>query len=159
MKAKFIIAIGISLIALAFIFSAQSVRSEASEGMITETAAATSTVPATPLPPRFTHAQEVWMAALEWCESRGDVTAVNWHDRDGTPSYYSFQFKPDTFRWLGEKYGVIETGRSDAEIMELMKSHALQKAIVEFMVEDPATKWEQQFPGCTRQLGRPPVIN
>lgn len=107
--------------------------------------------------PRFSHQQETWIAALEWCESRADNTAVNWYDKDGTASYYAFQFKPGTLRYFGEKYGVIEPGKSDAEIMELLKVYAVQRAIVEYMVEDPGTRWESQFPGCVRLLGRPPL--
>lgn len=110
-----------------------------------------------PLPPRFSHQQETWIAALEWCESRADNTAVNWYDKDGTASYYAFQFKPGTLRYFGEKYGVIEKGKTDAEIMQLLKVYAIQRAIVEYMVEDPGTRWESQFPGCVRLLGRPPL--
>lgn len=106
--------------------------------------------------PRFTHQQELWLASLEWCESKGDNTAVNPADLDGTPSYYAFQFKPSTFKWLGEKYGVIESGKTHDEVMELMKRYELQKAIVEYMMEDPTTKWSNQFPGCVRKLGWPP---
>lgn len=109
-----------------------------------------------PVTPRFSHQQETWIAALEWCESNGVNTAVNWYDKDGTASYYAFQFKPGTLRYFGEKYGVIEKGKSDAEIMELLKKYEVQRAIVEYMVEDPGTNWKQQFPDCTRKLGRPP---
>lgn len=41
--------------------------------------------------------------------------------------------------------------------MELLKVYAVQRAIVEHMVEDPGTRWEQQFPGCVKKLGRPPM--
>lgn len=107
-------------------------------------------------PELLTHAQEIWISALEWCESRGRPEAVNPLDRDGTPSYYSYQFKPSTFRTLGETYGVISKGRSHDEIMELIKDTSLQRAIVRGMIKDTTTVWEQQFPGCVRKIGRPP---
>jgi hypothetical protein len=114
--------------------------------------AAPVTIPA----PRFTHQQEVWMNALEWCESNAINTSVNWYDRDGTASYYAFQFKPGTLREYGEKYGVIQKGKTAAEIMVLLKDYTIQRAIVEYMVEDPHTDWRHQFPDCSRKLGTPP---
>ena len=111
-----------------------------------------------PEPDLVTHAQKVWISALEWCESRGKPSAVNAKDLDGTPSYYSFQFKPGTFRYYGEKYNVIEKELSDEAIMEKMKSQELQQLIVENMVADSKNiKWEQQFPWCVKKLGRPLV--
>lgn len=108
-------------------------------------------------PNKLTHAQEVWISALEWCESRGNPNAINPLDNDGTPSFYSWQFKPATFRLFGELYHVIEQGHTDAEIMELIKDYDLQKAILRNMVEDPSIRWEGQFPACVRILGRPPA--
>lgn len=108
-------------------------------------------------PELLTHAQETWISALEWCESNGRPAAVNEIDRDGTASYYSFQFKPQTFRNFGEHYGVIERGLAMSEIMELMRDTDLQRSIVRGMVQDPSTAWHQQFPGCTLKLGEPPL--
>lgn len=108
--------------------------------------------------PLVTHAQDVWINALEWCESRGKESAVNPNDKDNTPSYYSFQFKPGTFRYYGELYGVINKGFTDEEIMELIKDQKLQRKIVEYMVNDKSVVWEQQFPDCVkRKIGKPPV--
>lgn len=104
----------------------------------------------------ITHKQMVWLYALEWCESNGEVTAVNGNDTDGTPSYYSYQFKPGTFRGYGEKYGVIEKGLAHDVLMEKLKSHELQRKIVENMIIDPTVVWTTQFPGCVRKLGLPP---
>lgn len=107
--------------------------------------------------PILTHQQEVWIYALEWCESHGVESAVNPKDKDGTPSYYSFQFKPGTFRSYGELYGVIPKGLTDKEITDRLKDYKLQKDIVSFMVQDKAVNWEQQFPDCVkRKIGRPP---
>lgn len=107
--------------------------------------------------PKLSAAANEWIDSLQWCESRDDPTQINEVDRDGTPSYYAFQFKPGTFRLFGEAYGVIEKDLPEGEIMELMKDTDIQRAIVGFMVLDPTTNWEQQFPDCVRRLGRPPM--
>ena len=108
----------------------------------------------------LTHPQRIWLGALEWCESHGVVTAINPKDKDNTPSYYSFQFKPGTFRGYGEKYGLIEIGKTDAEIKELMKNYKLTVLIMEQMILDKDIKpivWRNSlFPGCTAKLGTPP---
>lgn len=104
-----------------------------------------------------THQQEVWRYVLEWCESRGVQTAVNPNDRDNTPSYYSFQWKPSTFRYFGEKYGLIEKGLTSEEIMEKMKDYGLQVLILNEMIgEREKINWTQQFPDCVRKYGPPP---
>lgn len=108
----------------------------------------------------ITHRQKVWLGALEWCESQGHGDAINKVDKDGTPSYYWLQFKPGTFRGYGEKYLLIEKGKSDEEIMELMKNYELTIDIMEHMIADPeitAKQWRYSlFPGCTAKLGTPP---
>jgi hypothetical protein len=109
-----------------------------------------------PIVPKLTHEQEVWLYALEWCESRGVKTAVNPEDRDGTPSYYSFQFKPATFLNYGIKYGVIAATTSPAELSEMLKSYEAQREIVTHMISDKSVNWHQQFPDCVRKNGLPP---
>lgn len=105
----------------------------------------------TPVPHEtLTHQQQVWVSALEWCESNGIPTALNPKDRDGTPSYGAFQFKPSTFALYAKSYGMAST--TD------YKDYDAQKSIVERMVGDPAVRWEQQFPDCVRKLGRPPKV-
>jgi hypothetical protein len=51
----------------------------------------------------LTHEQEVWLYALEYHESRGNIKAVNPHDRDNTPSHGAFQFKSETVYDFGAK--------------------------------------------------------
>lgn len=109
-----------------------------------------------PIKPMLTHEQEVWLYALEWCESRGVKTAINPEDKDGTPSYYSFQFKPATFLNYGLKYGVIPATTSPAELSELLKSYDHQREIVSNMIHDKSVNWHQQFPACVRKNGLPP---
>ena len=106
---------------------------------------------------KLTHAQFVWLGALEWCESRGQgVKAVNPKDKDGTPSYYWWQFKPETFKAFGEKYGLFEKGKSIAEIKELMKGYLLTVQVMVNMIPDKAVDWDNEFPGCVAKLGPPP---
>lgn len=107
--------------------------------------------------PTLTHQQEVWRSALEWCESNGVKNAINSEDKDGTPSYYSWQFKPSTFQALGIKYGVLPKTTTAKEISELIKDYQLQRDIVGYMILDKSTRWGQQFPHCTKhKIGNPP---
>lgn len=110
--------------------------------------------------PALTHAQEVWISALEWCESRGKVDAINPKDRDNTPSYYSFQFKPETFLGYGLEYGILPatTTIDSAAFTEAFKSWEQQRAVVAAMVlHRDEIDWEQQFPDCVkRKIGMPP---
>ena len=98
---------------------------------------------------KLTHAQEVWISALEWCESRGDPKAINPKDRDGTPSYGSFQFKPSTLDYFAKHYGIATTSVMDTDV---------QHAVIEAMVLDAKdVNWSQQFPDCVkRKVGYPP---
>ena len=98
--------------------------------------------------PKLTHQQDVWISALEWCESRGNAEAINPKDLDGTPSYGAFQFKPSTLEMFAKKYGVATTTLMD---------YATQRKVVEQMVlHRDEIKWENQFPWCVKKLGRPP---
>jgi hypothetical protein len=102
------------------------------------------------------HEQEVWLHALEWCESGGRVTEINKKDVDGTPSYFSFQFKPSTFKAFGIKYGLFGNSIGDIEIKNKLADYNLQKKIVSFMINDTQVNWRREFPDCTRRLGFPP---
>jgi len=121
-----------------------------------EIATTTPAVVEEPVGPVLSHRQEVWRYVLEWCESRAVHTAINEVDKDGTASYYAFQFKPGTFRYYGELYGVIPKGLDQAALMEALKSYELQKEIVGYMILDPSVNWYQQFPDCVRKYGLPP---
>lgn len=108
-------------------------------------------------PVELTHAQVTWIGALEWCESHARHTAVNKVDRDGTPSYYSFQFKPSTFKYFGETYGVIPKGLNEQGVFEKMQDYEIMRTVVEKMVIDRKNiKWQNQFPDCVKRLGVPP---
>lgn len=94
MKKRIYIATAIFIALASIIFFTAKIAH--SEGKKSTAPAATSTPQI--VVPRFSHQQEIWMAALEWCESRGNNSAINWYDKDGTASYYAFQFKPGTLR-------------------------------------------------------------
>lgn len=105
----------------------------------------------------LTHQQEVWIAALEWCESNGVVTAINPKDLDNTPSYYSWQFKPATFRYFATAYGIIATSTTDAQLSHLMADYQTERKVIEAMVfHRDDIQWGHQFPWCVRKLGWPP---
>jgi hypothetical protein len=109
---------------------------------------ATSTPDEVPPIPTLTHSQEVWMNVLEWCESRGNPNAINPNDRDNTPSYGAFQFKPSTLDYYAEMYGVATTTTMDYEV---------QKAVVTQMIlHRNEINWSQQFPDCVKKFGTPP---
>lgn len=99
--------------------------------------------------PTLSHQQQVWLGALEWCESRGKHDAINPEDRDGTPSYGSFQFKPSTLDYYAKKYGIATTTVMDYKV---------QRAVIEAMVLDGKNiNWSQQFPDCVKKNGKPPL--
>ncbi|MFN3781544.1 MAG: hypothetical protein ACK4SO_05160 [Candidatus Kapaibacteriota bacterium] len=102
------------------------------------------------------HQQEIWISALEWCESRGIKEAINPRDKDGTPSWYSFQFKPETFRYYAIKYGLLSKEITLTETMEKMENYDLQREIIRRMVSDRNIKWDQEFPSCFKKIGPPP---
>jgi hypothetical protein len=109
-------------------------------------------------PAALSHAQLVWSYALEWCESQGVEGAVNPKDADGTPSYYSWQWKPSTFRYFGALYGVLASTTPEEELLTLMRDYDTERAVIEAMIAHRSEiVWGQQFPACTRKLGLPPA--
>jgi hypothetical protein len=104
------------------------------------------------------HEQYVWMIALEWCESGGNTEAINEVDMDGTPSYYSWQFKPGTLKYYAVKYELMGEGAGTEYVMEKIADRDFQRQVLEKMINDPGIIWEHEFPGCVKKLGRPPKI-
>ena len=105
----------------------------------------------------LTHQQIVWTYSLEWCESRGVESAINPNDRDNTPSYYSFQWKPSTFLYFAKIYKVIPATTTPTESSKIMRDYTKQRAVIEAMVLDSKhINWHQQFPDCVARLGYPP---
>lgn len=106
-----------------------------------------------------THEQETYVRALEWCESHGVITAVNPNDLDNTPSYYSWQWKPSTFRYFGVMYGVLPSEITEAEMLKKLADYETQRKVIEQMViHANQIEWKNQFPGCTKKIGLPPTV-
>lgn len=97
--------------------------------------------------PKISHRQETWIRVLEWCESGGRIEAVNPKDRDNTPSYGAFQFKPSTFTDFAKLYNVKG---------ELMDRDAQYDIVVNMVAERDNINWKQQFPDCVKKYGFPP---
>lgn len=110
----------------------------------------------------LTSRQLLWKAKLELCESGGNPKAVNPNDLDNTPSYYSFQFKPDTFRGYAIQYGLLPNDLEYEDYFNWMADYDLQSEIVTRMIGDkgiPDNVWRYTlFPGCTAINGTPPRI-
>jgi hypothetical protein len=140
------IAIAGTLLGASFALSMETTSAQASETTATTT------------PALLTHQQLVWSYALEDCESAGNESAINPRDLDGTPSYYSFQFKPSTFLGFGIHYGILATGTTPAQLKVAMRDYPTERKLVEAMVHDGKNiNWHRQFPDCVRKLGMPPV--
>jgi hypothetical protein len=127
-------------------------------------AEAAEVAPEPPIAPAsaLTHKQEVWISALEWCESRGNQKAINAKDRDGTPSYYSFQFKPGTFLSYAKAYHLIPANTKLANIQPLMQNYTIEHSVLERMVLDKSislSTWRYSlFPDCIQnKIGNPPL--
>jgi len=104
------------------------------------------------------HQREVWLSALEWCESRGVKTAINPEDKDLTPSYFSYQFKPKTFKYYSVKYGLLPPDLEDEDYFNWMSDYDVARDVVRHMIDDPKVKWAQEFPDCVlRKVGYPPI--
>jgi hypothetical protein len=105
----------------------------------------------------LSHRQEVWISALEWCESRGYNEALNPMDRDGTPSFSNFQWKPETLLIFGKKYKLINNTATTDDVPKLLEDYELQREIVRRMIGDKTVNWLQQFPDCVKnKIGHPP---
>lgn len=87
-----------------------------------------------------------WVHRLIMCESRGNVSALNPQDLDGTPSHGLLQFKVSTFALFAKAYKIEG---------ELLDPEA-QIAILLRMIDDPSVDLTKQFPACVRKLGLPP---
>jgi hypothetical protein len=103
--------------------------------------------------PKLTQQQEVWLSALQWCESRGRDDAINPKDRDGTASYGAFQFKPSTYAYFAKRYGLASTTdyMNAVQQREIVSRMLLDKSISDSQLRN------QQFPDCIQhKVGLPP---
>jgi hypothetical protein len=108
--------------------------------------------------PTITHAQDVYIYALEWCESRAKNGALNPKDRDGTPSHSNFQFKPLTLKHYAVKYGLLSDELEEADYTNWAYDYELTHKILMFMVNDKSVDWDNEFPICVKnKIGYPPT--
>jgi hypothetical protein len=108
---------------------------------------------------KLTNRQEIYLAALEWCESYGNPDAINPHDSDGKPSYGAFQFRPSTLKWLAIKYEILTEKDldTDQKVMEKVMDRDIQRSIVTEMILDNKIQFSKQFPHCVNhKIGQPP---
>lgn len=132
---------GISIIAVA------TWREHRAQQKILSLEAALSAATAKDNPDRLSnHQRDIWLANLEWCESRGIPEAINPFDSDGTPSFGAFQFKPSTFKYYQEKY----------QLAGSLMDYAAQLDILKRMIDDPEVKFDKEFPACIKKIGFPP---
>lgn len=104
-----------------------------------------------------THKQLVWRFVLEWCESRGcGIDAINPKDKDGTPSYYHYQFKPGTLKYYAVKYQLLPNDLEMIDYLNWSGDWELTSEILNRMMNDPDVVWTQEFPGCVKLYGFPP---
>ncbi len=105
----------------------------------------------------LTHAQTAWRYSLEFHESKAKESALNPKDKDGTPSYSYFQFKPDTVKLYGVKYKMIPENLSEKEYIELTKNLEFITEVVTRMICDKDVVWKNEFPDVTQRfIGYPP---
>jgi len=104
-----------------------------------------------------THEQIVWRYVLEWCESRGQgLDAINPKDKDGTPSYYHYQFKPETLKYYAVKYQLLSNDLERIDYLNWSGDWELTSEILNRMINDKSVVWTQEFPDCVRRNGFPP---
>lgn len=106
--------------------------------------------------PKLSHQQEVWMYALEWCESNGVPEAINEVDLDGTPSYSSWQFKPSTLWGFAKQYGIAVPDTEEGKREALMDRAYQWEVLKQMVLHRNEVNWDQQFPWCVKKLGYPP---
>ncbi len=102
--------------------------------------------------PRLTQEQEVWLSALQWCESRGRDDAVNKVDRDGTPSFGRYQFKISTYAFFSKKYGLAST-------TDYMNGEQQREIVIRMLLDKDISDSQlrtRQFPDCIQhKIGLP----
>ena len=97
------------------------------------------------------HQREIWLAVLEWCESRG-IPNIKTLDSNSKYSYGAFQFQMATFLDYGKKYNLIPASTTPAQGKLLIFDYELQKKLATKMLEDSL---ESHWRVCYRKIGEP----
>jgi len=89
---------------------------------------------------------------LAQCESNQNRYAINYLDADGTASFGLFQFKPETFREYGIKYGVIGEKADWNWIMTVIFDEKIQKKLAYEILKNEPEKAKTLWPNCYRKI-------
>jgi len=89
---------------------------------------------------------------LAKCESSNNPRAVNFKDRDGTASFGYLQFKPESFKYYGVKYGFIGENASWDYIMTIIWDKEMQVRIAKRMIDDKKVDPQREWPLCWKKI-------
>lgn len=90
---------------------------------------------------------------LVMCESSNNELAINRKDSDGTASFGLLQWKPETFRRLAIKYGVIGEKADWNWIMTLVFDRKVNKKIFAEVMRDKTENPYLLWPICCKKIG------
>lgn len=93
------------------------------------------------------------MEKLIDCESSNNPLAINVRDSDGTASFGIGQFKPETFREYGIKYGIIGEKADWNWIMTLIFDQKVQKKLMYEIIKNEPEKARKMWPVCAKRAG------
>jgi len=90
---------------------------------------------------------------LVMCESSNNELAINRKDSDGTASFGLLQWKPETFRRLAVKYGIIGEKADWNWIMTLVFDRRVNKKIFVEVMKDTTENPYLLWPICCKKIG------
>ena len=90
---------------------------------------------------------------LVMCESSNNELAINRKDSDGTASFGLLQWKPETFRRLAVKYGIIGEKADWNWIMTLVFDRRVNKKIFVEVMKDTTENPYNLWPICCKKIG------
>lgn len=93
------------------------------------------------------------MLKLIECESSNNHLAINVRDSDGTASFGAAQYKPETFREYGIKYGIIGEKSDWNWIMTLMFDAKIQKKLTYEIIKNEPQTARRLWPVCAKRAG------
>jgi len=93
------------------------------------------------------------MEKLMECESSNNPLAINVRDKDGTASFGLAQYKPETFKEYGIKYGIIGEKASWNWIMTLIFDAKIQKKLTYEIIKNEPQTARKLWPVCAKRAG------
>lgn len=91
---------------------------------------------------------------LVQCESLGNKLAINTRDSDGTASFGLLQWKPETFRMLAVKYGIIGEKADWNWIMTIIWDERINKKLFFEILKDKDVNPKLLWPTCWRKINK-----